>query len=80
MSSFWDDLWGDVSPEERAQAEAQVKAEYARAEQYVCAYGCCVNYYDPITDRIFAGFGPVGCPCDDTDDRAVSLATRTTDA
>lgn len=55
----------DENNEVYVAAKQAAKARYKRAEKRYCANGC-TNYYDPLTDEVFAGFGKPGCElCDD---------------
>lgn len=35
-----------------------------RSIEIACPWGNCSNSYDPLTREIWAGMGPVGCPCE----------------
>jgi hypothetical protein len=58
----WSESLNDHTTRETRRAERA--EEEARSIRIRCAWGNCVNYYDPKTNRITWGFGAVGCPCD----------------
>lgn len=39
-------------------------SNYERCVGVVCAWGTCIDEYDPVERRIVFGFGVAGCPCD----------------
>lgn len=61
-ASFMDSL--GVTEAEMAEIRAEIKIRHAREVPYRCAWGRCMNYYDPVDGRISWGWGATGCPCD----------------
>lgn len=47
-----------------ADWKGKSELQHEREVKYVCPWGRCVNFYDPVEHRITWGFGSVGCPCD----------------
>lgn len=49
------------------QGRAAIARARARAERSIatpCPWGWCINEYDPVDRMLLAGYGPVGCPCE----------------
>ena len=61
------DAWHDeqMKDPEYAKAYAEVSARMDRSIKRLCSEGCCTEFYDPETDRVVSGWGPVGCACQD---------------
>lgn len=66
-----DPEWDSLTFEERmararegSEYKAKMKAEHEREVAYRCAWGCCVNFYDPVKHQTTWGYGAIGCPCD----------------
>lgn len=51
--------------EEGRSALADAEARREREVERICSAGYCVEFYDPTTDEVTGGWGPVGCACQD---------------
>jgi hypothetical protein len=45
-------------------AEARARIRSDRAVPKPCAYGSCVELWDPVDNKNTGGYGPADCPCD----------------
>jgi hypothetical protein len=51
----------DVYAEAYQAARHAARARYARSINVPCAFGHCVNIYDPVEKQLNGGFGAAGC-------------------
>lgn len=79
FDTFDADLAESMKDPEFAAAYKAAKERHARLLERPCREGNCVELYDPETGESDAGWGPVGCPCQDDDTNVTSSGKGSSD-